>query len=68
MDIMQRDFVARAIDEYDDTAALADAFTIPASWYTMPEMLNLESQAVFARSWQVIGRIDQLSEPGDYIT
>ncbi|MBV9156728.1 MAG: Rieske 2Fe-2S domain-containing protein [Acidobacteriaceae bacterium] len=65
---MQRDFVVRAIDEYDDTAALEDAFTIPASWYTMPEMLNLEWQAVFARTWQVIGRIDQLSEPGDYVT
>ncbi len=66
---MQRhNLTAAAIGEYDDTAALEDAFTIPGSWYTTPEMLNLELQAVFARSWQMIGRTDQLSTPGDYIT
>ena len=56
------------ISEYDDTAFLEDAFTIPASWYTNPEMLELELQAVFGRTWQAIGRTGQVASPGDYIT
>jgi choline monooxygenase len=56
------------INEYDDTASVEDAFTIPASWYTNPEMLQLELQAVFGRTWQVIGRTGQVVSPGDYIT
>ncbi|MBV9302515.1 MAG: aromatic ring-hydroxylating dioxygenase subunit alpha [Acidobacteriaceae bacterium] len=56
------------IGEYDDKAALEDAFTIPASWYLSPEMLELEQRAVFGRNWQVIGRTEQVRSAGDYIT
>jgi phenylpropionate dioxygenase-like ring-hydroxylating dioxygenase large terminal subunit len=56
------------ISEYNDNASLEDASTIPASWYTQPEMLQLELRAVFGRTWQVIGRTDQLSSEGGYIT
>jgi choline monooxygenase len=60
--------ISELIGEYDDTASLEDASTIPASWYTNPEMLQLELQAVFGRTWQAIGRTGQLALPGDYIT
>jgi choline monooxygenase len=60
--------ISQLISEYDETASLEDAFTIPASWYTNPEMLQLELQAVFGRTWQVIGRTGQVASPGDYIT
>ncbi len=54
--------------EYNDKAALEEAFTIPGSWYTNPEILRLEERAVFGRTWQLIGRTDQLVAPGDYIS
>jgi choline monooxygenase len=60
--------MSEVIGEYNDGAALEDAFTIPGSWYTNPEMLRLELQGVFERTWQLIGRADQLTSPGDYIT
>lgn len=60
--------LSELISKYDDRAALEDAFTIPASWYTNPEMLDLELRAVFGRTWQMIGRTGQVASPGDYIT
>jgi choline monooxygenase len=60
--------IRKLISEYDDQASLAEAFTIPGSWYTDPEMLKLEMQAVFAATWQMVGRTDQLASTGDYIT
>lgn len=33
-----------------------------------PRILELEQQTVFARSWQLAGRIEQLEKPGRYIT
>jgi choline monooxygenase len=56
------------ISGYNASAPLEDASTIPASWYTNPEMLELELRAVFGRTWQVIGRTSQVNSPGDYIT
>lgn len=60
--------LSELISEYDDAAPLEDAFTTPASWYTDPEMLQLELRAVFGRTWQAIGRTGQVASPGDYIT
>ena len=56
------------VNLYDPSAPLAEAWTIPAPWYTDLELYNLELQTVFGRSWQLVGRVDQLSEPGRYIT
>ncbi len=56
------------IGAYDGTAALAEASTIPSAWYTDPRLLDLEHQRVFGRTWQMVGRVDQLKEPGRYIT
>ncbi|MFL6352480.1 MAG: aromatic ring-hydroxylating oxygenase subunit alpha [Bryobacteraceae bacterium] len=56
------------ISAYDHTALLEDAFTIPASWYTNPEIFQLELHAVFGRTWQAMGRTDQVTSPGDYVT
>ena len=56
------------IESYDPNTSLADAWTIPASWYVDPKINNLERRTVFARSWQLVGRIDQVQEPGQYIT
>jgi choline monooxygenase len=56
------------IDSYDPRRPLANASTIPAAWYVDPRLLDLERQTVFARSWQMVGRVDQLDSPGDYVT
>ena len=56
------------IDSYDPTLPLERAFTIPSSWYTDQELYQHELQTVFSRSWQVAARLDQLKEPGHYIT
>jgi choline monooxygenase len=47
---------------------LAEASTAPTSWYNDPGILELEQHAVFSRSWQLVGRADQLRKPGQYVT
>lgn len=56
------------VEAYDPSAALEEAWTIPASWYVDPRIAELERRSVFSRSWQVVGRADQLSEPGAFLT
>ena len=56
------------INSYDPNAPLAEASTIPASWYTDERLFELEEQTIFSRSWQFAARIDQLNKPGDYVT
>jgi len=56
------------INSYDPNAPLAEASTIPASWYTDERLFKLEQQTIFSRSWQFAARIDQLNKPGDYVT
>lgn len=56
------------IDSYNADAALEDASTIPASWYTDEQVYALELNSVFANRWQLVARVDQLREPGRYVT
>jgi choline monooxygenase len=56
------------IDSYDPGKPLAEASTIPAPWYTDARLFELEKQSVFANSWQLAARIDQLQAPGDFVT
>jgi carnitine monooxygenase subunit len=45
---------------------LAGGYTLPADWYTDPAVLQLEREWIFARSWQYVGRADQVERPGDF--
>jgi len=54
--------------EFDPTLALDHAKTIPNTWYTDARILDAERQAVFARSWQAVGRTEQVRQPGSYLT
>jgi len=56
------------IESYDHAAPLENAQTIPASWYTDEQIYALELEAVFAGSWQLVARLDQLQGPGRYVT
>lgn len=42
----------------------AAAPMLPKQCYTSPEFFAFEREAVFARNWVCVGRVDQLSEPG----
>ncbi len=56
------------VKQYDPDLPLDHASTIPSSWYTNKDFYELELKTVFSRSWQLAGRLDQLTEPGDYVT
>ncbi len=56
------------IDSYDPNAPFDHAWTIPAPWYTDERVYQLELQSVFPHSWQIAARVDQVNEPGQYVT
>jgi choline monooxygenase len=62
------DTLRQIIGSYDPNAPLEVAWTIPAPWYVDERVMELERRTVFAHSWQLVGRVDQLSEPGQYVT
>jgi choline monooxygenase len=60
--------IQEIIGSYNSSASLDRAFTIPASWYTNDELYQLELKTVFARSWQLVCRLDQVAGTGQYVT
>jgi choline monooxygenase len=44
------------------------ASTLPARLYTDPVYLELERERVFAHTWQLIGRAEQVAETGQFFT
>ncbi|MDQ3803082.1 MAG: aromatic ring-hydroxylating dioxygenase subunit alpha [Acidobacteriota bacterium] len=60
--------VKEIIESYDADAPLAEAWTIPAPWYFDPRVYELERRTVFARTWQLAGRVEQVGAPGQYVT
>ncbi len=60
--------VQEIIDSYNPNTPLDQAATIPAGWYTDERVYDLELQTVFAQTWQLVARTDQLSLPGSYVT
>jgi choline monooxygenase len=56
------------LSSYNPNAPLAGASTIPSSWYTDDRVYELEQQTVLSNSWQVAARLDQVREPGHYVT
>src|SRR5918999_6427825 len=56
------------VESYDADAPLAEAWTIPAPWYFDPRVYELERRTVFARTWQLAGRAEQVAAPGQYVT
>jgi choline monooxygenase len=65
---MSRDpSIEEIVGSYDPSAPLDRAFTIPASWYVDPRVAELERRSVLSGSWQMVGRADQVSRPGQYV-
>lgn len=56
------------LNRFDSTRPLASARTIPNTWYTLPEVLAAERAKVFGSTWQMVGRVEQVSTPGSFLT
>ena len=55
-------------DAYEFEERIERAETPPASWYTDARVLEEERLRVFGRTWQLAGRAEQVSEPGQFFT
>jgi len=60
--------VREILARYDDHASLAEASTIPAPWYVDQRIAELERLTVFSNSWQIVGRVEQVRLPGQFVT
>jgi len=60
--------VKEILASYNASAPLSEAHTIPAPWYTDTRIADLELQNVFSRTWQAVGRMEQVEKPGQYVT
>ena len=60
--------IAEILALYNDRAPLAEASTIPSPWYVDVRVADLELENVFSKTWQVIGRTDQIQKAGDFLT
>ncbi|HEX8169697.1 MAG TPA: SRPBCC family protein [Thermoanaerobaculia bacterium] len=47
---------------------LASAATLPSRYYFDADVLARENERLFARTWQLAGRAEQVREPGQYFT
>ncbi len=60
--------IEEIVSSYNAAAPLAEASTIPASWYVDVRIAELERETVFSKTWQVMGRVDQVAKPGQFVT
>ncbi len=51
-----------------DFEPIERASTIPSAWYTDPSFHAVDRDGVFARTWQGVGHVAQVAEPGMYFT
>ena len=58
--------LADVVEELKGRPALARAETIPSAWFTEPRFHQLDSEAIFARTWQGVGHEGRLPEEGSW--
>ena len=64
---MQRN-IRTLLGLYNPNNPLDQASTIPSPWYFDKSIAHLENSAVFGKTWQVVGRADQVKSPGQFLT
>lgn len=57
-----------AVDPDEIDRILAEGATLPGSFYTDPRIATLEDEAVFRRTWQIVGVEPEVRRPGDFFT
>src|SRR3546814_1893185 len=40
---------------------------VPVEYYTSPDYFAREQDMIFRRAWLMVGRVEEVSEPGDFI-
>jgi choline monooxygenase len=60
--------VRSLVNLYSPGDPLEKAWTIPSPWYFDANFYEAERAAVFAPSWQAVGRVDQVRERGQFFT
>lgn len=54
------------LENFQPTSDLATASTMPSNWYTDPNILQLEKEKIFWKTWQPVGRTDMVARVGDF--
>jgi choline monooxygenase len=65
---MMQTSIEQILASYDDRAPLSQASTIPAAWYVDPRIAELERLSVFSKTWQLVGRTEQVKTPGQFLS
>src|SRR5437588_8902455 len=60
--------VQEILSRYNDSAPLPEASTIPAPWYVDDRIAELEAKTVFSKSWQMVGRVEHVEKPGQFVS
>jgi len=60
--------VTSLLNLYQPENPLEKASTIPSPWYFDPRIARLENEQVFAHTWQVAGRVDQVRDNDQFFT
>ena len=56
------------LDASATRAGLERAAHVPGAIYSSPEIYAREVEVYFRRDWLMVGRVEELAEPGDYMT
>lgn len=56
------------IPRIDIDERLSHAATLSSEWYREPPLLQVELKKVLARTWQLVGRVEQVAKPGHFFT
>ena len=56
------------LSDYKPSSDLSRAETMPARWYTESEFLALEAEKIFYKTWQPVGRVEDVMRIGDYFS
>jgi choline monooxygenase len=61
-------YIVPMVTGFDQDERVERAWTLPARFYGDPAILELEKRRIFNRTWQLVGRLDQVTGPGGYFT
>jgi len=53
---------------FDPDCPVEEAWMPPSAWYRDPNFLDKETELILSRTWQFVGRAEQVANPGDYFT
>lgn len=68
MNATQRASLTEQLAQFNAQLDLSQACSIPKAWFVESDFYEAERQTVFANSWLLACRADEVSQPGSYIT